>query len=271
MNMRAVLTLTIGVALAGAAVFAVHERLQNGEPAADVQTKSAPFETRQILVATNPLGFGSRIEKAHVKLAVWPAESVPAGSFSTTEELFGDGTEDRLVLKPLEIGEPLLKTKVSGFGARASMSTVVDETNRAFTIRVNEVTGVAGFLLPGDRVDVLLTRRPDQAAAPVTHVILQNIVVRGTDQNADQTRDKPKVSRAVTVEVTPEEAQKLALAMKVGELSLALRNAASAEEADVRMVSVADLIGEQKGEKASRRVATVRVRGPSSLETISIR
>ena len=176
-------------------------------------------------------------------------------------------------MKPLDVGEPLLKTKVSGFGARASMSTVVDQTNRAFTIRVNEVTGVAGFLLPGDRVDVLLTRKPDQGSEPVTHVILQNIVVRGTDQNADQTRDKPKISRAVTVEVTPEEAQKLALAMKVGELSLALRNAASAEEADVHMVSVADLIGEKRTEGPAQTpmVATVRVRTPVSLETVSIR
>ena len=151
------------------------------------------------------------------------------------------------------------------------MSAVVPEGKRAFAVRVNDVSGVAGFLVPGDRVDVILTRDPGAQGHQdrVSDIILQNIVVRGTDQIADTERNKPQVVRTVTLEVTPEEAQKLALAMQVGQLSLALRNMTSMDEQRSRTIRVMDLVETKKKEAAPRRdEPTVRVRRGTNL-TIS--
>jgi pilus assembly protein CpaB len=266
MNLRAIATFGIGIVLAGAAVFAVNHKLQNQPPA---QTAAAVLPTTTVLVAATDVPFAGRIEAAHIRPVQWPADSVPQGSFATAEELLGDGTQARVALRAIAAGEPLLQSKVSGFGGRATMSSVVDEDNRAFTIKVNEVSGVAGFLLPGDRVDILMTRTPEGESAPVTYTILQNIAVRGIDQTADEGRNQPQVVRAVTVEVNPTDAQKLALAMTVGTLSLSLRNVAASEETPTRMVSVADLISEKRAPGASG--PTVRVRSRGTLTTVQVR
>jgi pilus assembly protein CpaB len=267
MNLRAIATFGIGILLAGAAVFAVNHKLQN-QPPVQAAASATPMATTAVLVAASDVPYAGRLDPAHVRPVMWPADSVPEGSFRTAEELFGDGTQPRVALRPIIAGEPLLQAKVSGFGGRATMSSVVEEDKRAFTIKVNEVSGVAGFLLPGDRVDILMTRTPEGEKEPVTYTILQNIAVRGIDQTADETTNQPKVVRAVTVEVTPTDAQKLALAMTVGTLSLSLRNVAASEETPTRMVGVADLISEKRVEGASG--PTVRVRSRGSLTTVRV-
>jgi len=150
-------------------------------------------------------------------------------------------------LKIVHVGEPVLRAYVSGFGGRATMSREVSRGMRAVAIRIDDVSGVAGFILPGDRVDVMLTRQVEGSAAGgsnlATDVILQNITVLGVDQLADQDRDKPVVGRTVTVEVTTEQAQKLALAQQAGTLGLALRNAESVDQQPVNRVQVPDLYG----------------------------
>ena len=119
---------------------------------------------------------------------------------------------------------------------------------RAVSIRVNDVSGVAGFLLPGDRVDVLLTRQLGTGGTKdlATDVILQNVVVLAIDQLTDEQREKPQVARTATVEVAPDEAQKLALAMQVGNLSLALRNVVTVDPVATDRVRVSDLVREQE-------------------------
>jgi pilus assembly protein CpaB len=157
--------------------------------------------------------------------------------------------------------EPLLQAKVSGFGAKATVATKLPEGKRATSIRINDVNGVAGFVLPGDRVDVLLTREiGDDNKDLVTDIILQSIVVLGIDQLTDEQREKPQVARTATVEVTPEEAQKLALAMQVGTLSLALRNIGSAEVAKTQRVRVSDLARADAPAVKRREAPTVKVR-----------
>ena len=136
------------------------------------------------------------------------------------EALLGTGSaEPRRARRAISAGEPLLELKVSAFGERVTISDLIDPVKRALAIRVTDVTGVAGFVTPGDKVDIVLTRDLDGGEMRAD-TILQNIVVRGTDQVADQDRDKPSVVRTVTVEVTPDEAQKLALAQQAGTLSL---------------------------------------------------
>ena len=123
---------------------------------------------------------------------------------------------------------------------RSTLSSMIGGEHRAITIRVNDVLGVGGFILPGDRVDVLLTRT-DNSSAPATDVLLQNVRVLGIDQEASDKKDKPMVARAVTLEVSPEEGQRITLGTQVGTLSLALRNADDTAAQHTRSVGLADL------------------------------
>ncbi|MDN3720595.1 Flp pilus assembly protein CpaB [Roseibium salinum] len=172
-------------------------------------------------------------------------KKLPEGAFQTIEEILGDGEQARFVKGSIEPGEPVLATKITGFGERATLSSAVTPGMKAVSIGVNDVLGVAGFVLPGDRVDILLTRtqqRSDTAGA-YTDVLLQGVKVLAIDQLADDRTNKPSVVRTVTLEVSTNEAQKLVLAQRVGQLSLALRNNASAAFEQIQPVNVADLGG----------------------------
>lgn len=202
---------------------------------------SAAQATVPVVVARMPLPFGSRIHRENLAIVPWPADSVPQGTFSVIDDLVAKN-EERVVLRSMEPAEPILVSKISGPGGRATLSTVVGKDQRAVTIRVNDVLGVAGFVLPGDRVDVLLTRKEDNNRDhPTTDVLLQNIRVLGIDQDASDRKDKPTVARAVTLEVSPDEAQKLTLGTQVGVLSLALRNQSDSDLETVRTIGVTDL------------------------------
>jgi pilus assembly protein CpaB len=172
------------------------------------------------------------------------------------------------VLRTIEANEPILSSKVSGEGEKATLSAIISEEMRAMTIRVNDVIGVAGFIVPGDRVDVLLTREEGGDKNQITDILLQNVKVLGIDQLANDNQEKPIVVQAVTVEVSPEQSQKLTLASQVGNLTLALRNVLDAEAELARTVGIRDLkIGEvndavadaQPGKPA--KVAKVRGKG----------
>ena len=145
-----------------------------------------------------------------------------------------------MVLTPIEINEPVLASKVTGAGQRATLSSTLREGLKAFTIRVNDVDGVAGFVLPGDRVDVALTRQVDKTFA-TTDVVLQNARVLAVDQIADERTDKPAVAKAVTLEVDVIGAQKLSLSATIGSLSLMLRKAGQANSEYTRRVTLSDL------------------------------
>lgn len=237
MRVRSVLTLTVAVGLGGASVLMLNNWLSSQLA---VQPAVAAPATVPVVVARTQLPFGTRIHKENLALASWPAETVPPGAFNKVEDLLGKDDE-RVVLRSMEASEPVLAAKVSGLGGRATLSTVVAKDQRAVTIRVNDVLGVAGFVLPGDRVDVLLTRKETGREDPATDVLLQNVRVLGIDQDASDRKDKPMVARAVTLEVSPDQAQMLTLGTQVGVLSLALRNQADGDLEKVRTVGVADL------------------------------
>jgi pilus assembly protein CpaB len=196
--------------------------------------------TTTVVVARTRLDFGTNIEQAHLSEAVWPADSVPPGTYRTISEILKPG-ENRAVIRGIEVGEPIFAAKISGSGQRATLSAIVDENKRAMTIRVNDVVGVAGFVLPGDRVDILLTRQAGEAF--VTDILLQSIHVLGVDQLANDRTEEAMVVKAVTVEVDPVEAQKLTLAAQVGTLSLALRSEADTKPVAARTIGLGDLRG----------------------------
>jgi pilus assembly protein CpaB len=234
-----ILMFVAGVAIAILAVFLMNQYFgaQNQGPVvAQPQPSSVP-----VVITRVPISFGTPIREDFLVIQQWPEESRPAASFASVAELVGDGTEPRVALRDVQAGEPLLQPAVSGFGERASMSTRVNTEMRAVSIRINDVSGVAGFTLPGDRVDILLTRDD------VTDVILQNVTVLGIDQLSDQQRDQPVVARTATVEVDTEQAQKLALAQQLGALSFALRNAEMIELENTRRIRAGDLVGPALG------------------------
>jgi pilus assembly protein CpaB len=168
----------------------------------------------------------------------WPATTLPAGAFAKVADLLGEGR--RLVLSPVEPNEPVLAVKVTGPGERATLSALVRPGMKAVTVRVNDVEGVGGFVMPGDHVDVVLTRALDKGSA-TAEVVLQNTRVLAVDQSADQRTSKAAVPKSVTLEVDTLDAQKIWLASSVGSLSLLLRKAGETAEIETRKISLKDL------------------------------
>jgi pilus assembly protein CpaB len=230
MRVKGILLLVISLVLGLGAVQWVRGLANNG-----AQTSA------NIVAANTSLNFGDHIGTADLKLISWPSNAIPAGAFTRIEDVVGAG-QDRVAIRQIEPNEPILTSKVSGPGGKASLSSVIDPTMRAMTIHVNDATGVAGFITPGDRVDILLTRDDNNNKDnSKTDILLQNVLVRGIDQEADEHKDKPTVVKAVTVEVTPDDAQKLTLGSNIGTLSLALRNMTSSQQVSTRSLSVKDL------------------------------
>jgi pilus assembly protein CpaB len=211
-----------------------------GQIAGQEPVEVAQIETTTVVVAAAQLRFGNKLAREHVKIVEWPAALVPEGTFQKIEDVVSD-EDPRVVLQSIEPNEPILVSKVTGPGQRASLSTIITEGMRAMTIRVNDVLGVAGFVLPNDRVDLLLTREIIKGQ-PITDVLLQNVKVLGIDQKADQPDEgTADVVKAVTIEVTVEQAQKITLASTVGTLSLALRDVQNVASEPTRTVSLRDL------------------------------
>ncbi|MBZ9767117.1 Flp pilus assembly protein CpaB [Mesorhizobium sp. CA6] len=219
------------------------------------QAGEVPRDT--IVVAATTLKFGDTLSADKLREIAWPAGAVPAGAFKTTKELLaGDGSKQ--ALQAIGVNEPVLATKITGPGQRATLSAVLAEGMKAVSIRVNDVLGVAGFVFPGDRVDVLLTRtaRSDEGAdKSFVDVLLQSVKVLAVDQVADESKDSPTVVKAVTVEVSTKDAQKLTLAAGAGQLSLALRQAAANKEETTERITLTDLTGDTPDNLAKRQAA----------------
>lgn len=224
----------------------------------ETQRKAAP-PLRAIVVARRALHFGDVLGALSLREMPWPADALPAGAFANIRELTA---KRRLVLVPIAANEPILASEITGKGQRATLSALLHNGMKAVTIRVNDIDGVAGFVMPGDHVDVLLTHKGG-GGSKVNDVLIQDARVLAIDQSADQTRDKPTIARAVTLEVDETDGQKLALAAQTGTLSLVLRPAGSAATSRTRRISVADL-GRAAAPASDSRFTTVVVMRPSS-------
>ncbi|WP_157263427.1 Flp pilus assembly protein CpaB [Azohydromonas aeria] len=181
----------------------------------------------RIAVAAQDVEIGARIGADAVKLVEWPKGSEPPGAFDDLAKVQG-----RVARTALTRGEPVLEAKLAPVGTKGGLSAVVVEGKRAMTVRVNDVIGVAGFALPGNYVDIMVnTQNKDKAGSQVSEqdkaiskIVLERILVLAVAQEANRDETKPKVVNAVTLEVTPEQAEMLDLARSVGTLSLVLRN-----------------------------------------------
>ena len=174
-----------------------------------LDAKKKPISTRTIVVAAKPLRFGNELTAQHLREMAWPENALPNGAFAKIAELLADGK--RVVLtRDRDRTSRCSPVKITGPGQRATLSALLRDGFKAVTVRVNDVDGVGGFVLPGDRVDVVLTRQVDKTSA-TTDVVLQNARVLAVDQVADERTDKPAVAKAVTLEVDVVGAQKLSL------------------------------------------------------------
>ncbi|WP_113132424.1 Flp pilus assembly protein CpaB [Rhizobiales bacterium] len=246
MRFSAIISLAIALVLAVAAVFATRTYLADERARLAANGGSKPSE-KTLVVAAKPMRFGDRVRPENLKTIPWPSEERPEGSFQAIEAVLGDKEEPRYAMEAIDPGEPVLSSKITGAGERATLSAALDEGMKAVSIRVNDVLGVAGFVRPSDRVDVLLTRliRNPKSGNEQTSVdvLLQGVKVLAVDQTADERKDEPSIVKTVTFEVTTDEAQRLTLGANIGTLSLALRNIASASVESTRRITVADLGG----------------------------
>ncbi len=223
------------------------------------------IKLKNVVVAGKPLGFGMVLTSSNLKEVSWPQNALPPGAFFSVKELLKDGA--RVVLRPIEPNEPILLTKITGSNESASLSKLIEEGHRAVTIRVNDVVGVAGFILPGDRVDVVLTRKISvsksgdkgrKSQTAVADLLLQGVRVLTIDQIADERSDKPLVAKAVTLELNTLDAQKVALASSVGDLSLLLRAAGDKSLDLAKTVNLSDLSGVKEEPKIEEVINPVK-------------
>ena len=230
----------------------------------EAQHKAVPA-AHTIVVAGKALRFGDELSSHALREVPWPDNALPAGAFSRMTELTAS---KRVVLMPIDANEAILAAKITGPGQRATLSAMLHDGMKAVTIRVNDVEGVAGFVLPGDHVDVVLTRQTDKDKG-TNDVVIQNARVLAVDQLADARAEKPSVVKAVTLEVDVTDGQKLALASAVGTLSLLLRKAGEVADDAPRRVTLTDL-GRAVPPSGDAKFVTVEVTRASKRQDYSV-
>jgi pilus assembly protein CpaB len=200
-------------------------------------------QTVPIVAAAKPLAFGTKLDEKSLVVLQLPADAAPVGAYHSVSEVIKlDAGGAPVALTPIAAREILLPGKLSGGGARASVAAIISPGMRAYTILASDQSGVGGHALPGDRVDVLLTRQiPGGDQNVESDVVLQDVRVLAMNMNADQQSTDKAAPHTATLEVSPDDAAKLALAAKVGELSLALRRTGAVEVSPARVLRVSDL------------------------------
>ena len=253
-----------------------------------------------IVAAAEPMRYGTLIDPGMLKELPWPKDDLPAGAFSTVDDLLADG--ERVALTAIDTNEPILVTKVTDAGEQATLSRRIEDGMRAVTVRVDDITGVAGFVVPGDRVDVALTRTfkiekeggedkaegvapleispagdrtftGDPGAFVATTVVLQNVKVLSIDQIADERQSEPVVVRAVTLEVDSLGAKALNSAQSAGTLSLQLRGAGDVDDKGIVLppLGIDENFTSAFSDSVISATARVTVRRKTDVETYDVR
>ena len=257
MRIGSLLITLCGIALSGASVYVARSYIIDSQGAAQAAPESAMID---ILVANQDIEYGAEIEPQMLAFQPWPRESVPEGAFTQLAALIGDEqTEPRRARTKMYKGEVMLAPKLSNFGEKVTIVQKLGTNTRAMAIKVNAETAVGGFVTPGDFVDILMTTKGNDETMRVV-TILQNIRVIGIDQQAEENTEQAEVARTITVEVSPEDGQKLALAQTAGTLSLTLRTKDGVLDQPLDMIGMRDLLQEKSPveETAKRPVVVVR-------------
>lgn len=240
---RAIVMIVVSVAIGLAAVVLASRWV----------AQQATVATNKVVVAARDIDLGTRLTPEMLKLVEWPRGSIPPGAVQDTNTLLKD--EARVVRVSLTRGEPVLDSKLAPLGTKGGLSAVIKEGKRAITVRVNDVVGVAGFALPGNYVDIVVNTLDDASKAagkdkPISKIVLERILVLAVAQEVGRDETKPKVVNAVTLEVTPDEAEKIDLARSVGTLSLVLRNQIDEKSVETEGITKRDLLKRSEPEMA---------------------
>lgn len=211
--------------------------------AAKWMTEQSATAGAKVAIAAADIGQGVRLSKDNVQLIEWPAGALPPGAISDLKQL-----ENRVTRTDIGRGEAVLETKLAPPGTTGGLSAVVAAGKRAMTVRVNDVVGVAGFALPGNYVDILVNLQAsggDMAAREqsISKIVLERILVLAVAQESNRDDTKPKVVNAVTLELTPDQVEKLDLARSIGSLSLVLRNQVDPEPANTAGATRESVLG----------------------------
>jgi pilus assembly protein CpaB len=202
----------VALAMGAFVSFFVYRNLEGG------RSRAVPGE--DVLVAANDLQVGTKIEEKDVKYVHFASSELPAGVFHRKDRLLGRG-----VILPISRGEFILTNKLAAENAGYGLPSLIPPGMRAVSVRVNDTTSVAGFVLPGTRVDVLLTGSPEGGSQTETTTVLENVAVLATGQKLERNAaGEPQTTPVITLLVSPDDAQKLTLATNQGKIQLALRN-----------------------------------------------
>ena len=261
MRLASILTALTGLAVAGGTTYFARDLLMAPvEVAEPVAPRTVP-----VVVAKADILFGQAIEPHMLNVIDWPADAAPAAAFGRLEDVLpADGQEARRAKRPFSQGDILFAAKVSGYGEKVTITQTLDPSRRAMALTVNAQTSAGGFVTPGDFVDVVLTR--GGGGTLVTNTIMQNVRVIAVDQMSDENNDNPMVARTVTVDVSPDEAQRLSLAQSAGRLSLTLRSFDEIEgEQELDAVSLVDLLDGPVVDSEGERQKRIRIRRGTEL------
>ena len=255
MNKRPVLMMAVAAAVALVSVSVAAVWLQ----------KKDENSTIKVVVATRDLQIGTRLQPSMLETVSWPVSAPIKSPLNSTDKAY-----DRVINMPVLKGEPILETKLAALGQQGGLSSVLKDGKRAVTVKVNEIVGVAGFALPGNFVDVM-ANIPDKDNNPVSKIVLERIQVLAVAQDVASNENKPRVVSAVTLEVTPQEAEIIDLARSVGALSLVLRSqvdAASVETIGSRKADLLERTG-QLGKQAADAISRAGKTEP--VQTVAAR
>jgi pilus assembly protein CpaB len=251
-NRRGLIFLGLAVVMGLAAAWITTELAPSSAGANIAEVKTTP-----VVVVRSNVTVATSLTSAQLKLVDWPSEHVPTGTLHAIDDAKG-----RIVRRPLAQGEPVLESSLFQTGASGGLGAVIANHHRAVSVKVDNVIGVAGFVVPGSRVDVMATiRRVDQQRAlPYSKVILQDVRVLAVDQKLEEVKSgEPELVNVVTLEVDPVQAEHLIYAAHEGRLQLALRSPGDDMEVATRSIGVADVLdGPVSGKKptAKRAVAS---------------
>ena len=220
-----------------------------------------------VVVATKDVPPTVALSGEQLTVRMWPQESALAGKFSQLAEV-----EGRVTAIPLAAGEPVLENKLAPKGVIPGLTALLPQDKRAMTVKVDEASGVAGFLNPDNRVDVVVSvDKGDYNKDPISKVILQNLRVLGTGQRIEKNLgEKPQVVPTVTLEVSPAEGERLALAVREGMISLVLRNQQDDHTVSTMGVRTSTLLGRALPEPEAREPKVEKASAPSALRTVEV-
>ncbi|WDH87267.1 Flp pilus assembly protein CpaB [Pseudomonas chlororaphis] len=229
----------------------------------NARLNATPDDNQQnVVVATVEIAFGQMVEPQQVALVRMPKETVPEDAFDATEKVVG-----KIATFSMLRGDILRGARLAEHLGGSTLASLIEPTKRAISVRVDDVVGVGGFLLPGNRVDVLATRQTGNTGDAESKTILEDLRVLAVDQTASTDKTQPVVVRAVTLEMTPLQAEELVKGMAAGKLQLALRNPLDNQKQPAMVEPVA-MIQEVPAPPVVRPIVRRRPSGDSGITVI---